>query len=154
MEVRGIFSTVELSDSEKDVFADYLHHSMNSPIIEFVRYLLGDEYLKFIDILSGTTFKIPSSRALERDLECVRIYSFVLKRGFTEESFKTAGKTFGKTLITVKRAVLKVAKALGIEDKLEGDTLNNYILFSQAMEASEVKKTSVEELEACICLEA
>ena len=59
MEIHGVFSTYKLTNQEKDLFAEYLQHVMNNPVIEFVRYLLGDDYLKFIDILSGTTFKIP-----------------------------------------------------------------------------------------------
>lgn len=135
MEIRGIFSVTDLSDIEKDTFAEYLQHSMNNPILEFVRYLMGDDYLKFIDILSGTTFKVPPSRILERDLECVRIYTYVKKRKFTESSFKDASKTFRKSMVVVKKAVLKVAKTLGVEDILEGDELNNYIIFSRGMES-------------------
>lgn len=155
MDVKGIFSTMELSDNEKDVYAEYLQHSMNTPILEFVRYLLGDEYLKFIDILSGTTLKIPSSRTLERDLEFVRIYTFVFKRGFSDESFKTACRSFGKTIITIRRAVMKVAKTLGVGDTLEGDALNNYNLFILGMEEIEKNKKCCdsEEPEECGCIE-
>lgn len=128
MEIHGVFSTYKLTNQEKDLFAEYLQHVMNNPVIEFVRYLLGDDYLKFIDILSGTTFKIPSSKSLEKDLESVRIYIYVSKGGFTEESIKSASKIFGKTVLTTRRYTYKVCKALGVEDTLEGDSLNNYIL--------------------------
>lgn len=127
MEIRGVFSTYDLTDKEKDTFAEYLQHSMNNPIIEFIRYLLGDDYLKFIDIMSGSTFKVPSSRTLERDLLSVRMYLYALKGGFTEESIRIAAKEFGKTVVTAKRCIYKVSKVLGIEDTLEGDALNNYI---------------------------
>lgn len=148
MEVKGIFSVAQLSDVEKDTFAEYLQHSMNNPILEFVRYLLGDEYLKFIDILSGTTFKVPSSRILERDLEFVKIYTYVKKRKFSEDSFKDAGKSFGKTVIAVKKAVLKVSKTLGIEDILEGEELENYLAFYRGMEEySNAKSVKAEESE-------
>ena len=140
MDIKGVFSTIELSEQEKNIFAEYLQHSMNTPIIEFVRYLLGDDYLKFIDILSGTTFKIPSSKSLERDLEFVRIYLYVSRRGFTEEAFKMASKSFNKTAITVKRIVLKVSKTLGVEDTLEGDALANYYEFLHFMEALDKSK--------------
>lgn len=127
MEIRGVFSSVNLSELEKDTFVKYLQYSINSPVLEFVRYLLGDDYLKFIDILSGTTFKIPSSKSLERDLEYVRIYTYIKKRGFTESSIRSASKSFGKTVSTIKKSVYKVSKVLGIEDTLEGEQLDNYI---------------------------
>ena len=50
MEIHGVFSAYNLSDDEKDLFAEYLQYVMNNPLIEFVKYLLGDDYLKFIDI--------------------------------------------------------------------------------------------------------
>ena len=110
MEIHGVFSTYKLTNQEKDLFAEYLQHVMNNPVIEFVRYLLGDDYLKFIDILSGTTFKIPSSKSLEKDLESVRIYIYVSKGGFTEESIKSASKIFGKTVLTTRRYTYKVCR--------------------------------------------
>lgn len=128
MEIHGVFSVYNLSDDEKDLFAEYLQYVMNNPLIEFIKYLLGDDYLKFIDIMSGTTFKIPSAKALERDLESVRIYAYLKNNGFTEESIKNVSKMYGKTILTSRRSAYRVAKALGVEDTLEGDALNNFLL--------------------------
>lgn len=128
MEIYGVFSTYELTEREKDVYAEYLQHIMNGPALVFIRYLLGDDYLKFIDILSGTTLKIPSSKSLEKYLESVRIFLYLHDNGYTEESVKTASRMFKKTVLTTRRYAYKVCKALGIEDTLEGDTLNNYLL--------------------------
>lgn len=134
MNVRGGFSTYSLSSSEKDTFAEYLQHSMNSPALEFIKYLLGDDYIKFIDVMSGTTLKIPSAKSLEHDLELVRIFLYVKRHGFTEISIKEAAKSYGKSVLTTRRYVLKVAKVLGIEDLLEGDDLNNYITYIKSVE--------------------
>lgn len=136
MEIRGVFSTYELTDLEKDTFADYLQHSMNNPVLEFVRYLLGDDYLKFIDIMSGTTFKVPPAKILERDLEAVRMYLNVKKNGFTEEALQITSKCFSKSLAVVRASCYKVAKALGVEDSLEGDSLNNFIMYIKTPETS------------------
>lgn len=134
MEVRGGFSTYELTDLEKDTFEDYLQHVMNNPVLEFVKYLLGDDYLKFIDIMSGTTFKVPSSKTLERDLEAVRIFLYVKKNGFSDESIRVAAKLYDRAVITVRRHVYRVSKVLGIEDTLEGDDLNNYITYVKSID--------------------
>ncbi len=148
LNVRGVFSTYDLSDLEKDTFADYLQHSMNNPILEFIKYLLGDDYLKFIDIMSGSTFKVPSSKALERDLEAVRIYLYVKNGRFSDDALRIAAKTFGKSVVTCRRYVYKVARVLGVEDTLEGDDLNNYILYFKSVEDKSLQddsKTGYEE---------
>lgn len=129
LEVKGVFSTYDLTDLEKDTFAEYFQNSINSPWLEFVRYLLGDDYLRFIDIMSGTTFKVPSSKTLERDLESVRIFLNIKRYGFTDEGIRVTAKSFNKTMIATRRSCYKVARILGIEDTLEGDDLNNFILF-------------------------
>lgn len=134
LEIRGGFSTYELSTIEKDTFAEYLQHSMNNPALEFIKYLLGDDYIKFIDVMSGTTVKIPSAKSLERDLESVKIYLYVKRHGFTELSVKEAAKMYNKTVLTARRYALKVSKVLGVEDMLEGDDLNNYITYIKSVE--------------------
>ena len=146
MEIHGVFSAYNLSDDEKDLFAEYLQYVMNNPLIEFVKYLLGDDYLKFIDIMSGTTFKIPSAKALERDLESVRIFLYMKNNNFTEESIKSVAKMYGRTVPTSKRAAYRVAKALGIEDALEGDALNNFLLNLKSMDYPDTNEDTVEEL--------
>lgn len=70
----GSLSTITMSDDEKDLFAEYLQISIGNPVLEFVRYLLGDDYLKFVDICSGTNFTIPSNRALERILIILKYF--------------------------------------------------------------------------------
>jgi len=123
-----VFSTYNLTDIEKEVFAEYLQHTMNNPLVELVRYLLGDDYLKFIDIMAGSTFKIPSPKSLEKDLESVKVYLYVKKNGFTEDSIRSAAKLYNRTVLASRKSVYKVGKTLGVEDLIEGDSLNNYIL--------------------------
>ncbi len=123
-----MFSTYNLTDIEKEVFAEYLQHTMNNPLVELVRYLLGDDYLKFIDIMAGSTFKIPSPKSLEKDLESVKVYLYVKKNGFTEDSIRSAAKLYNRTVLASRKSVYKVGKTLGVEDLIEGDSLNNYIL--------------------------
>ena len=147
LEVRGVFSTYELTDLEKDTFSEYLQHSMNNPVLEFIKYLLGDDYLKFIDIMSGSTFKVPSSKTLERDLEAVRIFLCVKKGGFSDESVRVAARIYNKTVVTARRYTYKVAKVLGIEDTLEGDDLNNYIMYIKSVEDKSQKSSDKQELD-------
>lgn len=145
MEVRGSFSTYELTTQEKDTFADYLQHSMNNPVMEFIKYLLGDDYIRFIDIMSGTTLKIPSQKTLIRDLESVKIYLYAKKNNFSETSVREAAKIYGKTALTARRYIYKVARVLGSEDLLEGDALNNYLSYIKSVsEIDSYYQTKVE----------
>ena len=133
MELRGSFSTYELTSLEKDTFADYLQHSMNNPVMEFIKYLMGDDYIRFIDIMSGITLKIPSQKTLTRDLESVKIYLYAKKNNFSETSVREAAKLYGKTALTARRYIYKVARVLGSEDLLEGDALNNYLSYIKSV---------------------
>lgn len=142
----GSLSTITMSDDEKDLFAEYLQISIGNPVLEFVRYLLGDDYLKFVDICSGTNFTIPSNRALERDINYIKIFLYVKKSNFTNGSIADAGSVYKKTELAIKRIVLKVSKVLGIEDELSGVALENYIENIKSCEnKSSVKEGCVED---------
>lgn len=137
MNIRGIFSSYDLSVQEKETFAEFLKYDLNTPLIPFLQYYLGEEgYLQFIDVFSGCTIKIPSMKALERDLEAVQIFLYLKRDAFSENSIHMAAKTFGKTTLTVRRYADKVGRALGVEDTLDDpDALNNYILFIKSVDS-------------------
>lgn len=123
----GSLSRYTLTKEERDLFIEYLDCFIGSPALEFVRYLLGDDYLKFIDILAGTSFKIPSSRFLERDLSAIKMFTYAKDNDFTEESIRTVAKMYGKTVLQTKKLIYRIAKYIGVEDLLDGELLNNYI---------------------------
>lgn len=123
----GSISTITMSDEEKDLYADYLSVSIGNPVLEFVKYMLGDDYLKFIDICSGTNFNIPSNKALERGINNVKMYAYVKKWNFSNASIVNAGNIYKKTELATRRIVLSVANALGVKDTLEGEALVNFV---------------------------
>ena len=127
MENYGAFATKSLTPVEKKVYGEFLKRTLNSPAIEFVIYLLGDDYLKFIDILAGTTLKIPTSKTLERDLESVQIFVDALKGEFSDSCLKGVCKSYSKNINQVKRSVDRVGKVLGTEDILTGVAKENYM---------------------------
>ena len=116
-----------MSDEEKDLYAEYLSVSIGNPVLEFVKYMLGDDYLKFIDICSGTNFNIPSNKALERGINNVKMYAYVKKWNFSNASIVNAGNIYKKTELATRRIVLSVANALGVKDTLEGEALVNFV---------------------------
>nr|DAQ48205.1 MAG TPA: hypothetical protein [Bacteriophage sp.] len=123
----GSLSNVVLSNDESEVFFEYLQSTVGNPVLEFVKYMLGKEYLKFIDICSGTTFSIPGIRILERDIIYTKIYLYVRKNKFTLSSITRASNIYNKTELVIRSIVLKVANSLGIEDELDGEELRNFI---------------------------
>ena len=123
----GSISTITMSDEEKDLYAEYLSVSIGNPVLEFVKYMLGDDYLKFIDICSGTNFNIPSNKALERGINNVKMYAYVKKWNFSNASIVNAGNIYKKTELATRRIVLSVANVLGVKDTLEGEALVNFV---------------------------
>lgn len=134
----GSISTITMSDEEKDLYAEYLSVSIGNPVLEFVKYMLGDDYLKFIDICSGTNFNIPSNKALERGINNVKMYAYVKKWNFSNASIVNAGNIYKKTELATRRIVLSVANALGVKDTLEGEALVNFV---ENIESYAVKKS-------------
>lgn len=143
----GSISTITMSDEEKDLYAEYLSVSIGNPVLEFVKYMLGDDYLKFIDICSGTNFNIPSNKALERGINNVKMYAYVKKWNFSNASIVNAGNIYKKTELATRRIVLSVANALGVKDTLEGEALVNFV---ENIEPYAVKK-SVETSSDSVC---
>ena len=134
----GSISTITMSDEEKDLYAEYLSVSIGNPVLEFVKYMLGDDYLKFIDICSGTNFNIPSNKALERGINNVKMYAHVKKWNFSNASIVNAGNIYKKTELATRRIVLSVANALGVKDTLDGEALVNFV---ENIEPYAVKKS-------------
>ena len=143
----GSISTITMSDEEKDLYAEYLSVSIGNPVLEFVKYMLGDDYLKFIDICSGTNFNIPSNKALERGINNVKMYAYVKKWNFSNASIVNAGNIYKKTALATRRIVLSVANALGVKDTLAGEALVNFV---ENIEPYAVKK-SVETSSDSVC---
>lgn len=144
----GSISTITMSDEEKDLYAEYLSVSIGNPVLEFVKYMLGDDYLKFIDICSGTNFNIPSNKALERGINNVKMYAYVKKWNFSNASIVNAGNIYKKTELATRRIVLSVANALGVKDTLEGEALVNFV---ENIEPYAVKKNVENSSDSVIC---
>lgn len=112
MEKPGILSLINLKDKESEYYLEYLRKVNNTPAYDFINYLIGEEYIKFLDLLAGTVLKIPNHKTLFRDLEYIKIYSYVRDRGYTEESIKCAAKLYNKKVYFVRRAVAKVSTVI------------------------------------------
>jgi hypothetical protein len=112
MEKSGIFSLIKVSEKESDILLSYLRNQNQTPAFDFICYLIGIDYIQFLDLLAGTNLKIPSRKSLYRDIEYVKIYSYIKERDFTVDSVKNAAKIYNKNISFVKRAIFKVSKTL------------------------------------------
>jgi hypothetical protein len=113
VETSGIFSLVKITADESDLLLSYLRNTSKSSALDFIVYLIGDDYLKFLDLLAGTTFKVPPRKSLYRDVEYIKIYNYVKARDFDIYAIKNASKVYGKNLAFIRRALEKVSKSIG-----------------------------------------
>ena len=121
MEESGMLSLINLTKEENDLFLEFLRKSNKSPAYDFVYKLLGEDWLEFMDILSGTTFKVPNQRTLFRYAEYIKIYCYISKHGFSLEAVKNATRIYNKKMVFVKSAINRVSEVLeGEIRKIQG----------------------------------
>jgi hypothetical protein len=125
MEKSGIFALIEISDKESDLLLNYLRSVGKTPAFDFVQYLLGSDYIKFLDLVAGTTLKVPSRRSLYRDIEYIKIYNYIKERDFAIDSVRVASKVFCKNMSFIKRAIIKMSRCLNEDIPLSVDILNS-----------------------------
>ena len=125
MEKSGIFSLIEVSDKESKLLLNYLRCTNKTPVYDFINYLIGSDYLQFLDLLAGANLKVPSRKSLYREIEYIKVYNYVKERKFTVDSIRIATRLYNKNIYFVKRAIVKISKALGEEIPLTLEELNN-----------------------------
>ncbi len=105
-------SLVNLSDKEAELFLEYLRKGGNTPVFDLIVYMNGDSYLKILDLLAGASIKIPNRKNLYRDIEHIKIYSYVRDRGFKLSVLHSASKVYNKKMAFVRRSVEKMSRIL------------------------------------------
>jgi hypothetical protein len=124
-EKAGILSLVNISDTESKLFLSYIRSANKTTAVDFVEYMLGMDYLQFLDLLAGTNLKIPNRKNLYRDLEYIKIYNYCKVRNFTVESMVNAAKLYEIGLVNVKKALIKVSKTIGEKMPYTEEELND-----------------------------
>lgn len=125
MEKSGIFSLIEVNDKESTLLLDYLRHVNKTPAFDFINYLIGIEYMQFLDLLAGTSLKVPSRKSLYREVEYIKVYNYVRERKFTIDAIRMATKRYNKNIYFVKRAIIKISKSLNETLPMTIDELNS-----------------------------
>lgn len=130
MEESGMLSLISFSDRESKLFLEYLRKYYDTPAYDFINYLIGKDYIKFLDLLAGAVIKIPNQKNTYRDMEYIKIYLYVTDHGGGEEAMKSASRIYNKKLSFVRRAfsrvsdVIKDSKVEDIEESVGEDELN------------------------------
>lgn len=120
-----MFSLVSVSEKESKLLLSYLRNLSKTPAYDFIDYLIGADYIKFLDILSGFNLKIPNRRSLYRDIEYIKIYNYVREKKFSVESIRASARIYNKNIAFVKRAILKMSKILNEKIPFSLEELNN-----------------------------
>ena len=110
MENSGILSLVSLSEEEKEVFLQYLYSSKDTPNFDILYNFLGEDLLRFFDVFSGETVKVPRRDEVNKIIRYIKIYQYCKTRDFTEEAIESAAKIFGRRKNSIRRLIQKVER--------------------------------------------
>lgn len=110
----GVLSVLNLSRDEREIFLDYIESQNPQMNASYIFAILGDEeFLKFFDVMAGTSIKVPSRESLVKIINYVKIYTYCKSKDFSKESMERAAKIFDRRLMSVQRIVEKVERVLG-----------------------------------------
>ena len=114
--IPGVLSVVKLSDVERELFIDYLDNLKPSLHTDYLFAVFGSDYfLKFFDVFSGESVKVPAREDVIKIVCYIKIYSYCKSRNFSESSFEMAAKIYGKRKMSIKRIVEKRTKLQSLE---------------------------------------
>lgn len=118
----GVLSLIDLGDKEVDALVVYLSRTIGTDSYYFLRRLLKDEFLMFIDVFSGSSFRIPQRSRILQLIDNLRIYFYIENRKeMSPEDFKNAAKIFGRKEKYLRSVHQKVKRVL----LTEGDEVFN-----------------------------
>jgi hypothetical protein len=121
LQVPGVLSVVHMTQEEREFFIDYLDKTKPGLKTDYLFSVFGDnELLKFFDVFSGASIKVPPREEIKKLVNYIKIYAYCKSRGLTEESFERASKIFGRRTISIERVVMKVERILK-DEKREGN---------------------------------
>lgn len=115
----GVLSIINLSVDEREVFLDYMESTNPQMNASYIFALLGDEkFLKFFDVMSNTTIKVPTRDSVVKIINYIKIYNYCKKKNFTKEAYEKASKLYGRRVMSIQRICEKVERILekGAED--------------------------------------
>lgn len=109
----GVLSIVNLSYDEREIFLDYMESVNPQMNASYIFSLLGDEkFLKFFDVMSNTTIKVPPRDSVLKIINYIKIYNYCKNKDFSKEGYEKASRIFGRRTMSIMRIVEKVERIL------------------------------------------
>lgn len=109
----GVLSVINLSVDEREFFLDYMESVNPQMNASYIFALLGDEkFLKFFDVMSNTTIKVPSRDSILKIINYIKIYNYCKKKNFSKEGYEKAARIYGRRAMSIMRIVEKVERIL------------------------------------------
>lgn len=110
----GILSLVRCTDEELTLLIEYLTKAKSTEDFEFLFRLFNNphDFLKFVDLFSGTTIRVPTREEMFKLLNYIKIYNYCNARNRTEEAYQQAAKIFERKPLSVVRIVEKIDRIL------------------------------------------
>lgn len=107
----------KMTDEQYDIFIRQLSDSVSFKL-DMLRNILEDDllFLKILDLLAGQTISFPNRKQSFQYLDRTFMYTYVKKRGFTEEAYNSVAKNFGEKLAVVKNKILRISQLLDNEE--------------------------------------
>lgn len=106
-----------MTDEEYSIFEKQLSDNVSYKL-GILRNVLDDDllFLKVLDIFAGENISVPNRKQMFQYLDRTFMYTYVKKRGFTEESFVAVSKHFGEKLAVVKNKTMRISQLLDKEE--------------------------------------
>lgn len=114
-ELPGMLITFDLTESEKQLFLEYMSGSRKNNDFDVLLQVFGKKAFMFCDIFSGRSIRVPKRAELYKILTYIQIYVFVRSHGYSDESISKASRMFHKKANSIRRICSHV------EDHLRSD---------------------------------
>lgn len=118
VELAGLLSLIELSDEDRATLLEYLRKSKKTFDFDCLGIILSTEdFLRFVDLFSGSVIKVPTRGEIQKLVNYVKIYKKVHPRvelvgELTPEIVESTAKAIGCRKDTVRRVYLRVKRIL------------------------------------------
>lgn len=116
----GILALVNLSKEEMDLLLEVLSKVRGNTQLDHLKLVFEmKDLMSFIDTFSGETIKVPTREDIMKRVVHIKIYNYCYKRGFSEESRKSASLIYKKRLLNINKVIEKIDRILEkeIEDE-------------------------------------
>ena len=115
----GALSIVSLTLNERETLLDYLDAQNPALNASFLFAILGEDFLKYLDVMAGETIKVPTRESILKMVSYVKVYAYCKNGEFSEATLEKASKIYGRRVASIQRVIAKVDRVL---NKLEEDS--------------------------------